>query len=453
MSGTWDCLPKWNRRGAEVRPKRLGNEGGFILILILLMMLVLTIIGISAVNNATYEVSIAGNQRLSERAFYAADAGIQDGINRLSKKVISDAGSENSMTWNAGTVYSTPGFNNTFTVTHHVVGNPPAVAQTEKGKPFYLIRSTGTAGTAKKTLEGAVSFKPPSVFDGAMSARDKLTISGGGIVDSYNSTQGTYLSQATHTNAKGQKYANQNGFVSTVGTGGSDIEISGGTSVYGSASATGETVLKDGSSHIYGTTTNNATPSDPDPLGVTSLVNNADPSPGSAPPDYKGNPLTFSQSQSPLNFNKFDLSSKTLTLTGSGPVTLYVEGDFSMSGGSKLIMSPGINLTIYVKGNFTVSGGGIINQDHSPSTLSVYCSKSTGSVALSGDSDFFGTIYAPFMDVQISGGSDFYGAVRAKTITQSGGGSGFHYDESLGGGGSSGSSSINVSYWRQVFNQ
>jgi hypothetical protein len=60
------------RRGVS----RLRNNHGASLVVALLILLVLTIIGISAITTSTFETKIAGNERLYNEAFYAADAGI-----------------------------------------------------------------------------------------------------------------------------------------------------------------------------------------------------------------------------------------------------------------------------------------------------------------------------------------------------------------------------------------
>jgi len=52
------------------------GDRGVSLIIALLILLVLTIIGISAISTTTYETNIAGNERLYNYAFYCADAGI-----------------------------------------------------------------------------------------------------------------------------------------------------------------------------------------------------------------------------------------------------------------------------------------------------------------------------------------------------------------------------------------
>jgi len=54
----------------------LQNQNGVSLVIALLILLVLTLIGISAISTTTFETNIAGNERLYNRAFYTADAGV-----------------------------------------------------------------------------------------------------------------------------------------------------------------------------------------------------------------------------------------------------------------------------------------------------------------------------------------------------------------------------------------
>jgi Tfp pilus assembly protein PilX len=61
----------------------LREEKGVALIIALLMLLVLTLIGISAISTTTFEASISGNERMRTDAFYAAEAGIQVAINQI----------------------------------------------------------------------------------------------------------------------------------------------------------------------------------------------------------------------------------------------------------------------------------------------------------------------------------------------------------------------------------
>jgi hypothetical protein len=54
----------------------LQNQSGVSLVVALMILLVLTLIGISTLSTTTFETNIAGNERLYNRAFYTADAGV-----------------------------------------------------------------------------------------------------------------------------------------------------------------------------------------------------------------------------------------------------------------------------------------------------------------------------------------------------------------------------------------
>ncbi len=60
-----------------------GNERGIALIIGLLVLLVLTLIGISAINTTTFENRISGNERAAAEAFYTAEAGLERGLAQL----------------------------------------------------------------------------------------------------------------------------------------------------------------------------------------------------------------------------------------------------------------------------------------------------------------------------------------------------------------------------------
>jgi hypothetical protein len=54
----------------------LGNQQGASFIIALLILLVLTLIGINAINTSVFETNIAGNERLYNNAFFVGDAGV-----------------------------------------------------------------------------------------------------------------------------------------------------------------------------------------------------------------------------------------------------------------------------------------------------------------------------------------------------------------------------------------
>ena len=53
----------------------LNNKKGFALISTLLVLAVLTVIGIAVTNSTTFELKIAGNEKVAAQRFYAADSG------------------------------------------------------------------------------------------------------------------------------------------------------------------------------------------------------------------------------------------------------------------------------------------------------------------------------------------------------------------------------------------
>lgn len=62
---------------------KLKNESGSALIMAIMMLVLLTIIGISALNNTDLELSIAGNEKAHKMAFYFAEGG-----NEVSKELV-----------------------------------------------------------------------------------------------------------------------------------------------------------------------------------------------------------------------------------------------------------------------------------------------------------------------------------------------------------------------------
>lgn len=51
------------------------NEKGFVLVASLLILMILVVIGIAATNSTTIELQIAGNEKVTQQTFYAAESG------------------------------------------------------------------------------------------------------------------------------------------------------------------------------------------------------------------------------------------------------------------------------------------------------------------------------------------------------------------------------------------
>jgi len=63
----------------------LRSESGVVLVVALLLLLVLSLIGIISISTTSFENIISGNERAASAAFYAADGGVEAGVEQLPK--------------------------------------------------------------------------------------------------------------------------------------------------------------------------------------------------------------------------------------------------------------------------------------------------------------------------------------------------------------------------------
>jgi hypothetical protein len=115
-----------------------------------------------------------------------------------------------------------------------------------------------------------------------------------------------------------------------------------------------------------------------------------------------------------------------------GKATVYVTGDFSMQGGSSIIIAKGATLTLYVGGaNTTVA---TLNNQGNCANFNYFGLPSNTSITLAGNSEFLGSIYAPEANLDMSGGGndtlDYQGACVINTLGMNGHFN-LHFDENL----------------------
>jgi len=158
------------------------------------MLLVVTVIGMSAVNTATFDLLISGNKRASDQAFYIAEAGINEFLGRFqpgATGLITDS-APNNANWRLYLAINTQraseiGYraNNTnhffvpslgqvqldfaTEVRHKVNSVTPPQVITFNGYPVYIAKSYGfTADGGNKVLEiefrRGPSYDPPSAL-------------------------------------------------------------------------------------------------------------------------------------------------------------------------------------------------------------------------------------------------------------------------------------------------
>lgn len=164
--------------------KKIKDESGIALVISLLIMVLLTILGTAAIMTSTTDVKISQNFKQSSNAFYAAEAGIEDGIAFLGSNFDStDGWSGHLKTWIKGSAGAGAALSTDSNAYYKVYveddepvaydAGPPVVEEdfiwiTDEDADFnidknkkVMIRSTGTYGnpaTAKVILEAYVEF-------------------------------------------------------------------------------------------------------------------------------------------------------------------------------------------------------------------------------------------------------------------------------------------------------
>lgn len=136
------------------------QQEGMALVIALLMILILTIIGINAINTTTFEVNISGNQRIYNAAFYGADGGIDDF--RATMEVTDPRGIRNQLLDRSINSYSDtiPGSNITYTITSTYLG------EVNRGGVSYQVFRVTSEGVAPHfPLAGRVSVETIEEID------------------------------------------------------------------------------------------------------------------------------------------------------------------------------------------------------------------------------------------------------------------------------------------------
>lgn len=115
----------------------------------------------------------------------------------------------------------------------------------------------------------------------------------------------------------------------------------------------------------------------------------------------------------------------------NGSATLYVTGNFGLSGQATLIIAPNATLKLYIGGSADFTGQAIVNNTGRAVNVQFYGLPTCTSFKISGNGTFTGVVYAPSASFENKGNGDYVGAVVCRDAVMTGNGN-FHYDESLG---------------------
>ncbi|MFC3033654.1 polymer-forming cytoskeletal protein [Pseudoalteromonas fenneropenaei] len=138
----------------------------------------------------------------------------------------------------------------------------------------------------------------------------------------------------------------------------------------------------------------------------------------------------------------FGLKGVNLTSDGvvnikDGDVIWLVDGNFTMSGDTRINIAKNSSLTVFVTGKVNLGASARVVAEKEGITASGFPSlsffssyKGNDGFIFSGDSDLYAAIYAPTSLITLKGSGELFGTVRGASINASGG-SGVHFDSAL----------------------
>ena len=286
------------------------------------------------------------------------------------------------------------------------------------------------------TRKVRVTTRKTNPVGGGLTARSTITFGGGSLLDSFNSCVGPYDPANPGTNAVALSNTNVAGAVNVSGGDIYGIAVTGpgGTVTASGNGAIGDTAWIASNTGIQsGHTANDANIQFNDvPVPYTTGL---PPSGG-----YGGNGTNYAYVVN-ANINpKYYVAGKMNINAGQGMIvlgqaTLFVDNDFTITGGGFIYIPPGSSLKLYLGGKFSVTGTGIVNAASNASALAILGLPTCTFIKYSGSASLVGTVNAPEATFSFSGGAGAFGSFSANIISV-GGHAAVHYDECLSGPGS-----------------
>ena len=309
-----------------------------------------------------------------------------------------------------GNVY-TLSVNSFKTNTNQTIGDYD-ISATDDGMNVTVTGTGYVPNRANPTGKRMIRVVSNRGFVKAVLSGSNITVSGNPLIDTYNSSLGTYDSQAPHP------------------TSGADIASNGTiTFVKSSSSKPVKGNANPGPGHPMATS--------PDPsgwvtgtYGTLSAPMTIDPIPQATLDGAKANNNNANITLDPRYPTWSPLSGYALTVGGDKQITLpagtYYFTSMTVSNSGKIDISWAV--VIYVEGGAISVGGAVIINTGQPRNLQIYSSGT--SITDSNSADLVASVYAPNASVSITGNADFYGAIISGSDTLSNSGK-IHYDSDL----------------------
>ena len=318
---------------------RLRNERGSALLLVLLLIVMVTMLSVMSVNRATVDIDLSYNQANSDKAFYAAEAGILRAYTTMN----------DSTSWRAGFTDEQIG-SAVYSVTVIDSLAQPALNDT------VIIVSLGSVMGAGASVQAYLVPRLNRPFQFAVFALGRMRIENFSCTDSYNSDSGSYA--ATQVDSLGH-----------IGTNGElrledDVVIGGDVVVAGGDVSIGPGVT------VFGNVITDQPPVVLDPIPQSefdwAIANN------SAPAGFSGSGYSYSGGSLSID------TGGSLTLAGG----VYYFDDIDLHNLGAITVTPGEQVTIYMGDNIRMEDNTSINLGGQTTNFVVFSRGSSNALRL-----------------------------------------------------------------------
>ena len=387
------------------RTVEVASRAGFTFVPVLAMIVVLFAVGSSTIVTTMKHMDRVSLNERSIQALEIAEKGVAQAMYELTRKTDLD---------------QTSGIGN---VAGAFAGGLFQCAATTRPDNRFLLRSRGTFKGVVREIAVLVAGSSGSWAAQGIAARGNLEVTGQFNVDSYDSSAGTYASQAVNESS-GDTYAN------------SDAKLSSNASIDAGPNAVVRGDLRPGPDGVLTIHRRTFISGSTDALD--------EPFPLPDPPveafrDAYDNNMNGTWSVSgKVNYNESD---RSLSLQAHSTLTLqpgvYFFSSISVAGGATIVVSD--KTTIFVVGDIKFSGGSVTNETRRPKDFEIiahpyaipssYTPPENPEFKLSGGAATSMVLYAPAYSVFISGQAEIQGAVVGDNVTLKC--VDFHFDESL----------------------
>jgi len=379
------------------------NEGGALLIGLIITLTIIAIAGAAIVSITTTSTFGEIFANLHSRAYYLAESG-----GRYAIPMIKADPAQAEIDLNGRTFP----FDNGEEFILSVDNATPGIT---------LLESEGVsqAGDWLEVRAKVIYSIPKSfIFPYAAFSDGRLTVDNWAYIDSYDSSSGPWYSRG----------AIRNGHVGTNRTGPNSVWLRRYSAVYGNATVG---VGGNPSGHIRVDATATLTGTRGALLTAVDMTPMAMPTGGGTPVDLilQGTD-TYIFTDGSYRLNRMTILDNAV-LNISGNVTLYAENSIRISNSSRIDIQAGGSLTIYAARNMVVDTSAMVNGTQNPGSLVIFGTSTFNTLTVSDYAIMHAAIYAPAATATIEDFVTFYGSIMADQVDITDNAA-LHYDEALG---------------------